>query len=83
MEGLLGNQICMESLQTDIQDVQWTINDISSRIGPLNVPSWKFPDKASWEVHVEHLLDLYCFAEEEVEDNQIAHVALYELLIDR
>ena len=59
MEGILGNQLCMESLQTDIQDVQWTINDISSRIGPLDASSWKFPDKRTWEVDVEQLMDLY------------------------
>ncbi|XP_076452425.1 uncharacterized protein LOC143288046 [Babylonia areolata] len=83
MAEILGNQLCMESLQTDIQDVQWTINDISSRMGPLDVSSWKFPDKLSWEIDIEQLLEMYSFDEDEKEENQVAHIALYELLIDR
>ncbi|KAK7087404.1 coiled-coil domain-containing protein 157-like isoform X2 [Littorina saxatilis] len=83
MAEILGSKLCMESLQTDVQDVQWTINDISSRIGPLDIPSWKFPDKKSWELDMEQLLEMYSFSEDEQEENQVAHIALYELLIDR
>lgn len=83
MAEILGSQLCMESLQTDVQDVQWTINDLSSRIGPIDLSSWKFPDKLSWELDMEQLLEMYSFSKEEKEENQVAHIALYELLIDR
>lgn len=83
MAEILGSQLCMESLQTDVQDVQWTVNDLSSRIGPIDISSWKFPDKLSWELDIEQLLEMYSFSEDEKEENQVAHIALYELLIDR
>ncbi|XP_025090515.1 coiled-coil domain-containing protein 157-like isoform X2 [Pomacea canaliculata] len=83
MADLLGNRLCMENLQSDIQDVQWIINDVSSRTGPIKLSSWKFPDKLSWELDTEELLQTYGYAPDETEENQVAHIALYELLIDR
>ncbi|XP_005112671.2 coiled-coil domain-containing protein 157 [Aplysia californica] len=85
MAYLLGRQDVMESLQSDVQDLQWTITQISSRVGPVAAQSWKFPDKMAGDLDIEDLLDLYdCSGEsEEAEDRQVAHIALYELLIDR
>ena len=45
-------------------------------------PSWKYPDKKSHEVDITDLLDLYDFSKVE-EDNQVAHIVLLELVIDR
>ncbi|KAK7474482.1 hypothetical protein BaRGS_00034304 [Batillaria attramentaria] len=83
MAEILGNKLCMESLQSDIQDVQWTVNDVMSRVGPIAFSSWKFPDKLSYELDMEQLLEMYSFSPDEPEENQVAHIALYELLIDR
>jgi hypothetical protein len=45
--------------------------------------SWKFPDKNSGDLDIEYLLELYDFAEDDPEGSQVAHIALYELVIDR
>ena len=85
MAYLLGSQAVMESLQSDVQDLQWTVNEISSRVGPINANSWKFPDKKAGELDIEDLLDLYdCSGDsDDAEERQVAHIALYELVIDR
>ena len=82
MAYLLGSETCMESLQNDIKDLQWAIIDICSRTGPLQCPSWKFPDKMSADLDIEELLEMYSFSEDE-EECQVAHIALYDLVIDR
>ncbi|KAH9525252.1 hypothetical protein Btru_000832 [Bulinus truncatus] len=84
MAYLLGNETCIESLQKDVEDLQWTVKEIISRIGPIPAQSWKFPDKIACDVDVRDLLDLYsCDDQDDVEDRQVAHIALYELVIDR
>lgn len=44
--------------------------------------SWKFPDKIATEVNVNELLQRYNFGRNEV-DNQVSHIVLFEILIDR
>ncbi|XP_013063905.2 coiled-coil domain-containing protein 157-like [Biomphalaria glabrata] len=84
MAYLLGNETCIESLQRDVQDLQYTVNEIVSRIGPIQTQSWKFPDKMACDLDIKDLLDLYsCDQQDDVEDRQVAHIALYELVIDR
>ncbi|XP_052801343.1 LOW QUALITY PROTEIN: coiled-coil domain-containing protein 157-like [Mya arenaria] len=82
MAYLLGAAAVMESLQNDVRDVQSCIVDITSRIGPVPCTSWKFPDKQAGELDVEDLLDLYGYSDDD-EEKQVAHIALYELVIDR
>ncbi|XP_071110838.1 coiled-coil domain-containing protein 157-like [Haliotis cracherodii] len=82
MAYLLGSKACMESLRNDVQDLQWAINDVFSRTGPVSSPSWKFPDKKSWDLDIDELLEMYDYSEDE-EERQVAHIALYELVIDR
>lgn len=82
MAELLGGEAILESLRTDVSDIQWAISGIISRTGPVEVASWKFPDKQSADLNVEELLDLYSYSDD-AEDNQVAHIALYELVIDR
>lgn len=83
MADILGNELIIESLRNDIKDLQWAISDIVSRVGPVEQPSWKFPDKNSGDLDIEYLLELYDFAEDDPEGSQVAHIALYELVIDR
>jgi len=45
--------------------------------------SWKFPDKLSIDVDIDQLLNGCVYSEEDEEDNAVAHVMLYDLLIDR
>lgn len=82
MAELLGGEAILESLRTDVSDIQWAISGIISRAGPVEVASWKFPDKQSADLNIEELLDLYSYSDD-AEDNQVAHIALYELVIDR
>lgn len=51
-------------------------------MGPVQCTSWKFPDKQASVLDIEDLLDLYSYSDDE-EERQVAHIALYELLIDR
>ncbi|XP_041348129.1 coiled-coil domain-containing protein 157-like [Gigantopelta aegis] len=82
MAYMLGSETCMESLQNDIKDLQWAITDVCSHTGPLQCPSWKFPDKTSDQLDIEELLEMYSFSQDE-EECQVAHIALYDLVIDR
>ncbi|KAL4224088.1 hypothetical protein ACF0H5_017542 [Mactra antiquata] len=82
MAYLLGAAAVMESLQTDVRDVQSCVVDVMSRIGPVQCTSWKFPDKSATDLDIEDLLDLYSYSDDE-EERQVAHIALYELVIDR
>lgn len=79
---MLGNEAILESLKQDVTDLQWAIGEIVSRIGPVQQPSWKFPDKLSCDLDIEDLLDLYSYSDD-AEECQVAHIALYELVIDR
>lgn len=82
MAYMLGAASVMESLQTDVRDVQSCIMDIISRVGPVQCSSWKFPDKSASGLDIEDLLDLYSYSDDD-EERQVAHIALYELVIDR
>ena len=82
MAYLLGAAAVMESLQTDVRDIQSCVADIISRTGPVQCTSWKFPDKKACDLDIEDLLDLYSYSDDE-EERQVAHIALYELVIDR
>lgn len=44
--------------------------------------SWKFPDQLATDVQIKDLLERYQFSKNEL-DNQVAHVILFEILIDR
>ncbi|XP_014793297.1 PREDICTED: coiled-coil domain-containing protein 157 isoform X2 [Calidris pugnax] len=83
MAHLLGHRGCMESLQADLKDLQAAITDVSSRVGPVRFPSWKFPDKVSCELDLAALLERYSYTEDNPEFTQHSHVVLLELVIDR
>lgn len=85
MAYLLGSKACIDSLLNDVQDIHWTARDIIGRVGPLNVRSWKFPDQPACDVDIDDLLDLYSCDDDndDAEEKQVAHIALYELVIDR
>ncbi|XP_064612527.1 coiled-coil domain-containing protein 157-like [Liolophura sinensis] len=84
MAALLGRKFCMESLQTDVSDLQAAVNDVFSRVGPVRYPSWKYPDRMSCDLDVEELLDVHSYSAENTdEERQMSHVVLYELVIDR
>ena len=82
MAQLLGSKYCIESLRNDVNDIQETIVDVFSRVGPVRFPSWKYPDKTSCDVDLTELFELYDYCDDE-EERQMAHVVLMELVIDR
>ncbi|XP_066303806.1 coiled-coil domain-containing protein 157-like isoform X2 [Branchiostoma lanceolatum] len=85
MAHLLGSQFCLDSLHNDVLDVQAAVMEVFSRVGPVRYPSWKFPDKISCDINIEELLQRFQYSEEQddMEDNQVAHIMLFELVIDR
>ena len=82
MAHLLGSKSCLESLARDIEDIQVTIKDGVEKVGPLHVYSWKFPDKLSGELDVNELLSTYTHSNDD-DFNRLAHIVLFELVIDR
>ncbi|NXS96894.1 CC157 protein, partial [Jacana jacana] len=83
MAHLLGHPGCMESLRADLRDLQAAIADVSSRVGAVRFPSWKFPDKVSCELDLGALLERYDYTESDPEFTQHSHIVLLELMIDR
>ncbi|KAM9371555.1 coiled-coil domain-containing protein 157 [Phaethornis superciliosus] len=83
MAHLLGHPGCMESLRADLRDLQAALTDVSSRVGAVRFPSWKFPDKVSCELDMAVLLERYSYSQTDPEFSQHSHVVLLELLIDR
>ncbi|XP_028942711.1 coiled-coil domain-containing protein 157 [Antrostomus carolinensis] len=83
MAQLLGHPACMESLRADLRDLQAAIADVSSRVGAVRFPSWKFPDKVSCQLDLGELLEWFSYDESDPEFNQHSHVVLLELLVDR
>lgn len=82
MAQLLGNRYCIDSLRNDVTDVQGTVIDIFSRVGPVHHPSWKYPDKTSSEIDMTEFLETYDYSEDE-EERQVAHIVLLEMVVDR
>jgi hypothetical protein len=44
--------------------------------------SWKFPDKFATDVDINELLERYQYGKNEL-DNQVSHIVLFEIIIDR
>ena len=88
MAYVLGSLSWVEALLEDIHDLQSVISEYVSHLGPLNCPSWKYPDQLAGDVNIDQLLTQYTgylTADSNLEDDarQMAHLALYELVIDR
>ncbi|XP_068268677.1 coiled-coil domain-containing protein 157-like isoform X2 [Nyctibius grandis] len=83
MAHLLGDPGCMQSLRADLGDLQAAIADVSSRVGAVRFPSWKFPHKVSCDLDLPALLQRYSYTENDPEYNQYSHVMLLELVTDR
>ncbi|XP_077995567.1 coiled-coil domain-containing protein 157-like [Glandiceps talaboti] len=83
MAHLLGSKLCIESLSSDVGDLQSAIHDVFSRVGPVRFPSWKYPDKVSCDVNIGELLEEYIYDDADEEDNQVSHIMMFELTIDR
>jgi len=82
MAHLLGSRYCIESLRRDVLDLQTSIVDIFSRVGPVRCQSWKYPDRKSIDVNVTELLKEHDYSED-VEERQVAHIVLLEMVVDR
>jgi len=83
MAHLLGSEICIESLIKDITDIQNTVSEISSKTGKVNFCSWKYPNQYSIDIDATSIIEMCQFDDESNESNQVSHVQLYDLLIDR
>lgn len=77
---LLQNFASMETLRSELKKVLLGSADLVSRAGPLQSPSWKFPEKLAISLDVERAL------EEEKgskDDKAQSHVFILELVVDR
>lgn len=83
MTELLGNQFCVDSLRTDVQDIHSVMNNVTSRLGQINYTSWKFPDKLALDVNIPELLEMCEYDGEYEEENKISHLLLLEMVVDR
>lgn len=83
MAHLLGSQACMDSLRSDLTDLQGAIVDVCALAGPLRVPSWKFPDRVACDLDMVALLEHYDHVPGDPEFTQLSHAVLLELVIDR
>ena len=82
MAHLLGSQTCIESLHEDVQDLQTILHQILNQTGSLRCHSWKYPDRLATDVDIAELLHRYQYGKNAV-DNQVSHIVLFELIIDR
>ncbi|CAF4638839.1 unnamed protein product [Rotaria sp. Silwood1] len=82
MAHLLGSKACIDSLRVDIDDLQSVIQDIIGKTGSIKCHSWKFPDKIATDIDINELLQRYQYGKNEV-DNQVSHIVLFEIIIDR
>ncbi|CAF0975911.1 unnamed protein product [Adineta steineri] len=82
MAHLLGSKACIDSLRVDIDDLQNVIYDIVGKTGSIKCHSWKFPDKIATDIDMKELLQRYQYGKNEV-DNQVSHIVLFEIIIDR
>lgn len=82
MAEILGSRDCIESLHTDVADLQSAMLDVLSRVGPVSFRSWKYPDKESTALNIDELLQTYRYCDD-LEERQLAHIILLELVIDR
>ncbi len=44
--------------------------------------SWKFPDKIATDIDINEVLQRYQYGKNEI-DNQVSHIVLFEIIIDR
>ena len=44
--------------------------------------SWKYPDKLAIDVDINELLERYQYGKSDL-DNQVSHIVLFEIIIDR
>ncbi|CAF0967377.1 unnamed protein product, partial [Rotaria sordida] len=82
MAHLLGSKACIDSLRVDVDDLQNVIEDIIGKTGSIKCHSWKFPDKIATDIDINELLQRYQYGKNEV-DNQVSHIVLFEIIIDR
>lgn len=80
---LLGNKVCVDNLRKDLDDVHQVLGNLTSRLGPVNFTSWKFPDKLSTEIDIADFLDMCEYDKNFPEENKISHLMLLELIVDR
>ncbi|PAA90664.1 hypothetical protein BOX15_Mlig010910g1, partial [Macrostomum lignano] len=83
MAHLLGSEYCLKSLSSDARDLHNVLQELIAKAGPVPVMSWKFPDKKACDLDIPYLLQQYAFCMDEPEANQVSHIVLLELVIDR
>ena len=85
MAQLLGSKTCLESLGNNVLDLEnvFTSAEVHKSGKLARVKSWKFPDKSICDIDVREILQHYSYSIDDDESNQMAHIVLLEMLIDR
>jgi len=66
----------METLKNDLQKIVQSCLEVNGKIGPLQAPSWRFPEKLASSVVVEEYL-------KEPHSASDGKVFILELIVDR
>lgn len=66
----------METLKNDLVKVAQTSLELSGKVGTVQAPSWRFPEKIAASVNIEEAL-------KGLPQSADSHVFLLELIVDR
>ncbi|OAF69659.1 hypothetical protein A3Q56_02593 [Intoshia linei] len=89
MSAFIGNELCIESLQNDVVDINRLIIKLIGNVDEdFKTLSWKFPNKNALHIDIDSLIECHkfvpnCMQNKEPTDNEVNHIVSLELLIDR
>ena len=69
----------MEILRNDLKNIQGGLKELLNRVGPLEVPSWRFPEKVANSVSIEEVLNDVSFSNGDSNNK----ILILELVVDR
>ncbi len=88
----IGSHLCIESLRSDILGVQAGMKELLGRVGQLQAPSWRFPERLATSLDAEGLLKDATHSapstapgesQTSKAESYSTHVLMLELLVDR
>lgn len=69
----------MDAFRNDLKNIQGGLKELLSKVGPIEVPSWRFPEKTATSVNLEEVLK----GVGPTGGDSSSKVLVLELLVDR